>query len=103
MFKKIVELLGIKPEADFAQLMKRGAQVVDVRSRQEFDSGHLKGSINIPLPDLSKFRGKINKTKPVIVCCASGMRSASAKRLLKAEGFDVYNGGGWYSLMGKLK
>jgi phage shock protein E len=102
MLNKIGEMLGLKPEADFNELMKRGAQVVDVRSRQEFDSGHLKGSINIPLQELSKSKTRINKSKPVIVCCASGMRSASAKSLLRAEGFEVYNGGGWQSLLRKL-
>jgi len=46
---------------------------------------------------------KINKDKPVITCCASGMRSASAKSILKSNGFsEVHNGGGWSSLKSKL-
>jgi rhodanese-related sulfurtransferase len=83
--------------------MKNGAQVVDVRSRDEYASGHMKGSLNIPLHELNKSLGKISKNKPVIVCCASGMRSASAKNVLKANGFDVHNGGGWQSLQNKRK
>lgn len=103
MIKKIAEMFGIAPEADFNELMKKGAVVVDVRSKAEFASGHLKGSINIPLQDLSRSTSRINKSKPVIVCCASGMRSSSAKSILKGEGFEVYNGGGWQSLQRKLK
>ncbi len=102
MLKKIGEILGLKPEADFSELMKKGAVVVDVRSQSEYASGHIKGSINIPLQDLSKGITKINKSKPVIVCCASGMRSASAKSALAERGYEVYNGGGWQSLLRKL-
>ncbi|HEY4629318.1 MAG TPA: rhodanese-like domain-containing protein, partial [Flavobacterium sp.] len=40
---------------------------------------------------------------PIITCCASGMRSASAKSILKSSGFTkVYNGGGWSSLKNKI-
>jgi rhodanese-related sulfurtransferase len=45
---------------------------------------------------------KLNKNKPVITCCASGMRSGSAKGLLKSKGFDAYNGGSWTSLKQKM-
>jgi rhodanese-related sulfurtransferase len=46
---------------------------------------------------------RIRNDKPVITCCASGMRSASAKSILKSNGYsDVYNGGGWMSLDSKL-
>jgi phage shock protein E len=103
MIKKIAEMFGVTPDPDFNELMEKGAVVVDVRTKAEFASGHLKGSINIPLQDLSRSVSRINKSKPVIVCCASGMRSASAKSILKKEGFQVYNGGGWQSLLGKLK
>lgn len=103
MFGKLGEILGLRPEADFKGLVKKGAQVVDVRSRDEYASGHVKGSINIPLPELQRSLAKISKNKPVIVCCASGMRSGSAKGLLEDKGFEVYNGGGWYSLQNKIR
>jgi rhodanese-related sulfurtransferase len=39
------------------------------------------------------------KNRPIVTCCASGARSASAKRILKSHGFEqVYNGGSWYTL-----
>jgi phage shock protein E len=103
MFKSIGEIFGMNNRVDFSELMNKGAQIVDVRSKEEYASGHLKGSINIPLHDLNRSLGKINQSKPVIVCCASGMRSSSAKSLLKEKGFDVYNGGGWQSLLSKIK
>jgi phage shock protein E len=103
MLKKLRAMLGLEPQADFRGLMKAGAQIIDVRSRGEFAEGHLKGSVNIPLSEIIKSMGKISKSKPVIVCCASGMRSASAKSLLKQRGYDVHNGGGWQSLQHKIK
>lgn len=88
---------------DFGAMIKEGAQVIDVRSRQEYEGGHLKGSVNIPLQELPNHLNRIRKEKPVIVCCASGMRSSTASDLLKAKGYTVYNGGGWTSLQRKLK
>lgn len=87
---------------DYNALIKSGAAIIDVRTPAEYKNGHIKGSINIPLQVLDKNIGKVNKDKPVITCCASGMRSGSAKSLLKSKGFDVYNGGGWMSLQQKL-
>ena len=99
-FKK---LFGIGPKVDFKELIKNGGQIIDVRTKQEFQGGHIKGSVNIPLNELSSHIGKLKKDKPVITCCASGMRSASAKSTLKSKGFsEVHNGGGWMSLKSKL-
>jgi phage shock protein E len=76
-----------------------GATIIDVRTKVEFQSGHLKNSINIPIDKLQQNIGKIKRDKPVVTCCASGARSASARRMLKSNGFEqVYNGGSWYSL-----
>jgi phage shock protein E len=87
------------PKPDFAALIAAGAQIIDVRTKGEFQGGHLKRSQNIPLQSLQTQLGKVKKDKPVIVCCASGMRSASAARLLKSNGFsEVYNAGGWTAL-----
>lgn len=103
MFEAIKKLLGIKT-IDYAQLVKEGAIVLDVRTSGEFSTGHIKGSINIPVNALSKNLAKLkSKNKPIIACCASGMRSASAKGILKSNGFsNVYNGGSWMSLNNKL-
>ena len=95
-------LFGFK-SVDYKSLMQNGAMIVDVRTPQEFNGGHIKGSVNIPLQSLQSSMGKIPKNKIVITCCASGMRSASAKSLLKSAGYqEVHNGGGWMSLKSKL-
>lgn len=103
MLNLIKSIFGIGPKVDFKELMKNGAQIIDVRSKGEYSSGHIKGSINIPLDSLSGNLNKIKKDKPVITCCASGMRSASAKGILKSKGYtEVHNGGGWHSLKAKI-
>ena len=79
----------------------RGAIIVDVRSKEEFRGGHIKGAKNMPLPGLSgKSKELLNLGKPVIFCCASGMRSGQATSMMKGQGLECMNGGGWTSLRG---
>ena len=104
MIQLLKNILGIAPKADYKELLRNGAQIIDVRSKEEFQSGHIKGSANIPLHNLPNNLSTIKKDKPVITCCASGMRSASAKSILEANGYsDVYNGGGWMSLQNMIR
>lgn len=104
MLDSIKSLFGLE-KTDYAQLVKNGAIILDVRSKGEYASGHIKGSINISVDQLSNNLNKLkDKSKPIITCCASGMRSASAKSILKSNGFtEVYNGGGWMSLQNKIR
>ena len=89
--------------ADFAQLVKDGAVILDVRTPGEYAGGHIEGSKNIPLHSIQQNLSKIPKDKVIITCCASGMRSGSAKSILLSNGFkEVHNGGGWMSLKGKI-
>jgi len=103
MFESIKSLFSLE-KTDYAQLVKEGAIILDVRSKGEYASGHIKGSINISVDQLVSNLLKLkDKNKPIITCCASGMRSASAKNILKSNGFtNVYNGGGWSSLQNKI-
>jgi len=104
MLALLKNLFVLGPKTDYKELVKNGAQIIDVRTKSEFQSGHIKGSVNIPLQMLSASLAKIKKDKPVITCCASGMRSSSAKSILKSNGYvEVYNGGGWSSLQTKLR
>ncbi len=105
MINAIKKLLGFGPPVNYSELAKQGAVILDVRSKNEYASGHIKGSINISVDTLSNNLDKLkDKSKPIITCCASGMRSASAKNILKSNGYtDVYNGGGWNSLKNKIK
>ena len=82
---------------DAKSLLKNGAPLIDVRSEDEFRSGHVEGSVNIPLQTIP---GEIEKIKtmgePLVLCCLSGGRSGQAVEFLKQNGFkDVYNAGGW--------
>jgi rhodanese-related sulfurtransferase len=103
MIQSLKDLFGMGPSVDFSELKAKGAQIIDVRTKGEYEGGHIKGSVNIPLQVLSDQLSKIKKDKPVITCCASGMRSSSAKSILQSNGYtEVYNGGGWSSLKQKL-
>ena len=80
-------------------LMNQGAQIVDVRSEAEFKYAHKEGSINIPLGVLKSRMKELDNTKPVILCCASGSRSAMARMTLMSNGFkNVHNAGTWRTL-----
>jgi phage shock protein E len=105
MLQAIKTLLGFGPAVDYSELLRQGAMIVDVRSASEYAQGHIKGSLHIPLDTLASNLHKLkNKDAPIITCCASGMRSASAKGVLQAQGYThVYNGGGWQSLQQKLR
>jgi rhodanese-related sulfurtransferase len=100
MIQLLKNILGIGPKVDMADLVAKGAVIIDVRSRGEYAGGHVKGSVNIPLDQLhnnvKKFK---SKEDAIITCCASGMRSGSAKSYLKGQGFtNVHNGGSWQNL-----
>ncbi len=77
------------------QLINReDAHIVDVREAGEFAGGHLPDAVNIPAGQLAERMGELDKFKgkPLIVCCASGMRSNKACGELKKQGFDrLYN------------
>ena len=81
----------------------KGAIILDVRSKAEYDSGAIPGSKHIPLQQIQSKVADIKKwNKPVITCCASGMRSGSAAAILRSNGVEVMNGGGWQTLYSKL-
>ena len=104
MLNTIKNMLGLGAEVNYADLVQQGAIILDVRTKNEYASGHIKGSVNVSVDQLAKNLSKFpDKSKTIITCCASGMRSASAKSILKSNGYsEVYNGGGWASLRSKL-
>lgn len=103
MINILKKIFGLGPAVNYTELVKQGAIILDVRSPAEYKQGHVKKSMNIPLNELSNHLSKLKKDTVIITCCASGMRSASAKSILKSNGFTtVYNGGGWSSLQSKL-
>ncbi|HEX6913670.1 MAG TPA: rhodanese-like domain-containing protein [Chitinophagaceae bacterium] len=99
MLQFLKNVFGTGPQPDINALLERGAVIVDVRTRQEFASGHCKGSKNIPLDMLQSRIKELPKDKPIITCCASGMRSGTARSILLSAGFiEVYNAGSWSRL-----
>ena len=86
-------------EVDLSQLIKDGAIIIDVRSKTEFASGHVKGSINIPLEQIATSVDKLKSYGHIITCCRSGNRSGMAMRTLKSKGLkNVTNGGSWQNV-----
>lgn len=104
MIETLKSLFGMGPKVDYAELVKQGAVILDVRTKGEYSTGHIRGSINIPVDQLHNNMGRLSdKNKAIITCCASGMRSGSAKSILKSKGYtQVYNGGSWFSLQNKI-
>ena len=101
----IIWRFAFKENIDYHQKMQEGAIIVDVRTIEEFNQGHINQSINIPLHTLERNLSLLeDKNQTIITCCASGMRSARAKAILKKKGYQsVYNGGGWSGLQHKVR
>jgi rhodanese-related sulfurtransferase len=92
-----------KSTDNVAEYLEKGAVILDVRTRAEYQGGHIKNAKHIPLQELNNKINQIKKlNKPVIAYCASGMRSGSATSILKSQGIDAINGGGMNSLQRKL-
>ena len=74
---------------DAVRLMNQGALLVDVRTRAEFDGGHIIDARHVPQDEVAKSAESLKrfKDKVVITCCESGLRSGAAARVLKAQGF----------------
>ncbi|MBS1643186.1 MAG: rhodanese-like domain-containing protein [Bacteroidetes bacterium] len=76
--------------------MKNNKTVIDVRTPAEFAGGSVVGSINIPLNEIEIHAAEIKQMQqPIVLCCASGMRSGQATAYLKNIGVDCENGGSW--------
>jgi rhodanese-related sulfurtransferase len=75
------------PCGEIQALLRRGAQLVDVRTAAEFRSGALPGSVNLPVQAIGHAPRVLDPSRPVLVYCRSGNRSAFAKTWLEAMGF----------------
>ena len=85
-FGRVPEL---SPEGLAATLGK--VQIVDVRTAQEFDGGHIPGAVSLPITSFpSQWRGlALDPNRPVVLICLSAHRSVPATRLLLRHGFDA--------------
>lgn len=96
----LISFIPTKQSKYMKDLIQSGScTIIDVRTPAEYMGGHVAGSKNIPLNEVparvAEFK---NMQQPIILCCASGMRSAQATSLLRQEGLDCYNGGPWTSV-----
>jgi len=100
----ILDLLLTSSTKKIQEFKSRNAIILDVRSKTEYESGAITVSKHIPLTEL---RTRINTirefNKPVITCCAKGVRSANAASILRNYNIEAINGGGWSSLHNKLQ
>ena len=97
MFSKIINTLFPKKEViDLKSIIAQGAMLVDVRNPDEYKSGHVKGSVNITLDQISQRLDRFKNKNTIVVFCRSGARSKMAQSILKSNGVtNVINGGGW--------
>ncbi|MEQ8425455.1 MAG: rhodanese-like domain-containing protein [Cyclobacteriaceae bacterium] len=79
------------------------AAIIDVRTPQEFASGHMPKSINIPLQEITQRVHEIKDlNQPIVLCCASGNRSGQAAIYLNNFGIECENGGSWMETQANL-
>jgi phage shock protein E len=83
--------------------LPEGALIVDVRSAAEYQAGHFPDAINIPVGEIAERSSELgDPSRPIVVYCRSGHRSAAAKALLDKAGFTNVTDGGPLGSMMKL-
>ena len=86
------------------KLIANGAVILDVRTQAEYETGHIKNSVNIVMSHLRTDSIPFDTNQVIITCCSHGLRSIKAVELLKSRGFkNVYNGGAWSDLEKLIK
>ncbi len=89
------------PDQDVKALLQEGAVLVDVRSQEEFDSGHLKEALHLPFEQILELpqKAKVTQDSVIVVYCQSGGRASKAKKTLDEAGYkNVHNAGGYEGL-----
>lgn len=82
---------------DIPSIDKTKAMIIDSRTKEEYDFGHIEGAINIPVDEIRSRLNEIPRDKKIIVYCAVGLRGYIASRILMQHGYtDVYNLSGGY-------
>ena len=82
-------------------MIENGALLIDVRTKEEFDAGHIEGAINIPYQETNALMNAIgtDKQRPVVVYCRSGKRAGRAKATLDENGYtNIFNATGYEAL-----
>lgn len=96
MFEIFKNLFTKTDGNSLSEILSDNPFLVDVRSREEFNSGSCKGAVNIPVDQIQNQLSKFKDKKNIVVFCRSGMRSSQAKSILEKNGVvNVTNGGGF--------
>ena len=104
MFNFLKKLFSGGQDENLAEIIQNGAFLVDVRTKAEYQSGSVKGAINIPLDTLAGNLAKLKNKDQIVVFCRSGNRSSMAKTILEKNGFsNVANGGSWTNVNQYIK
>jgi rhodanese-related sulfurtransferase len=74
-----------------AELVRDGAQLVDVREDDEYDAGRIEGALHIELNRLPSEADSVDRERPVVFYCRSGSRSGLATQAFRAAGYEAYN------------
>ena len=75
-----------------------GKLLIDVRTPEEYELGHIRGALNIPLDKIREQLSRLDKKKEYVVYCKSGLRGYNAQRILMSYGFKVVNLNGGISI-----
>jgi rhodanese family protein len=87
--------------AELEKRLKTNIKLLDVRTPSEYNRGHIKGALNIPLGQIERYSQ--SKEEKLYVICHSGVRSRLAAKKLKKKGYDVVNvSGGMMSWKGDV-
>ncbi len=91
-------LKGLTPVwyADELEMKRTGAILLDVRTASEYEQGRIDGALHIPVDELRKRIGELDKSKPILVYCQVGLRGHVATRILIQNGFNAVNLSGGY-------
>jgi rhodanese-related sulfurtransferase len=90
-------LNGLQPQMTWDEVARNGRPVLlDVRTAEEFQAGHIPAAVNIPVDELRERLGELPRGGRVVVYCQVGQRGYLATRLLRASGFDAVNLSGGY-------
>jgi NADPH-dependent 2,4-dienoyl-CoA reductase/sulfur reductase-like enzyme/rhodanese-related sulfurtransferase len=90
-------LAGDMPLADWLEIGRTGAVLLDVREPDEFARGHLEGAVNLPLTELRRRIDEVPRGKELWIYCAAGQRAYFAQRLLIQLGLDAKNLSGGFT------
>jgi len=96
VLRGLVKVISVE---EFLSLDRENIFILDVRTKDEYDLGHIEGAVNIPVDEIRQNLGKIPKDKKIIVYCSVGLRAYVACRVLYQNGFnEVYNLSGGYKM-----